>query len=74
MQKLVIMKGAIWNIRGLNKDGRIKCLSDFINTNNLDFVGIQETKKVDFPINLLTLLIGEWSGFTFLLRGQLEVF
>ena len=34
------MRGAFWNIRGLNKAGRLKCLSDFIINNRLDFVGI----------------------------------
>ena len=39
------MIGAFWNIRGLNKSGRLKCISDFIRSNKLDFVGFQETKK-----------------------------
>jgi hypothetical protein len=39
------MIGAVWNIRGLNKSGRFKCLAEFIRINGLDFVGIQETKK-----------------------------
>jgi hypothetical protein len=39
------MRGDLWNIRGLNKAGRINCLSNFIKVNNLDFIGIQETKK-----------------------------
>jgi hypothetical protein len=42
------MIGAVWNIRGLNKTGRFKCPADFIRLNNLDFVGIQETKKEKF--------------------------
>jgi hypothetical protein len=45
IQKIMLMRGAIWNIRCLNKAGRIKCLNDFIMNNKLDFVGIQETKK-----------------------------
>jgi len=40
-----LMIGAFWNIRGLNKIGRIECLKDFITTNKLDFIGIQESKK-----------------------------
>jgi exonuclease III len=43
--KLQQMIGAFWNIRGLNKPGRLQCISDFINEHRLDFVGIQETKK-----------------------------
>jgi exonuclease III len=50
---LVIMKGALWNIRGLNKPSRARCLSDFISSNQLDFVGIQESKKESFPIHFL---------------------
>jgi hypothetical protein len=50
------MKGALWNIRGLNKADRISYLRDFIKNNKLDFVGIQETKKVDFPSNILSLI------------------
>jgi hypothetical protein len=39
------MIGTFWNIRGLNKPGRSKCLGDFILDNKLDFVGILESKK-----------------------------
>jgi exonuclease III len=39
------MKGATWNIRGLNKRGKLQCITDFINDNKLDFVIFQETKK-----------------------------
>jgi exonuclease III len=42
------MIGTFWNIRGLNKTGRIKCLADFIKNYKLDFVAIQETKKSEF--------------------------
>ena len=44
----LLMIGAFWNIRGLNKTGRVECLKDFISNNSLDFVGIQETKKECF--------------------------
>jgi hypothetical protein len=36
-----------WNIRGLNKAGRLQCLADFVRSNNLD-LGILETKKSEF--------------------------
>jgi exonuclease III len=42
------MIGATWNVRGLNKRGKLQCITDFINDNSLDFVGFQETKKEDF--------------------------
>jgi exonuclease III len=51
--KWVLMKEAFWNIRGLNKSGRMKCLADFISSNKLDFVGIQETKKNRFTDGFL---------------------
>jgi exonuclease III len=47
------MIGAFWNIRGLNKSGRINCLTDFIKTHKLDFVGLQETKKETFTDGFL---------------------
>jgi hypothetical protein len=42
------MIGAFWNIRSLNKTGRLECLKIFIDNNSLDFVGIHETKKDAF--------------------------
>ena len=42
------MKGAFWNIRSLNKPGSFECFKDFIDNNDLDFVGIMETKKESF--------------------------
>jgi hypothetical protein len=45
-EKLILMIGGFWNIRGLNKTGRFKCLYEFIRHNKLDYVGIQETKNL----------------------------
>jgi hypothetical protein len=42
------MKGAFWNIRGLNQPGRNLSLAHLIKENQLDFVGKQETKKEVF--------------------------
>jgi hypothetical protein len=42
------MIGSIWNIRGLNKTDRVKCLSDLVKTHKCNFLGIQETKKASF--------------------------
>lgn len=39
------MIGGFWNIRGLNKSGRIECVSNFISFNNLDFICLFESKK-----------------------------
>jgi hypothetical protein len=35
-----------WIIMGLNKTGRIKCLSHFIRNCNLDFVGLQKLRNL----------------------------
>jgi exonuclease III len=48
------MKGATWNIRGLNKRGKLQCITDFINDNKLDFVSFQETKKESFDDSFLS--------------------
>jgi exonuclease III len=42
------MIGATWNVRGLNKRGKLQCITDFVVENKLDFVGFQETKKYNF--------------------------
>lgn len=58
------MKGAFWNIRGLNKVGRKLALTSFIGNNDLDFVGIIETKKDDFTqgyLRSLTRRSFDWS-------------
>ena len=47
------MIGAIWNVRGLNKKGRLQCITDFVNENKLDFVGFQEIKKESFEDSFL---------------------
>ena len=47
------MIGATWNIRGLNKRGKLQCITDFIRDNNLDFVSFQETKKESFEDSFL---------------------
>jgi len=50
------MIGAFWNIRGLNKEGRLQCLADFVKDNSLDFVGVQETKKENFTESFLSYI------------------
>lgn len=50
------MIGAVWNVRGLNKKGRLQCVTDFIKNNNLDFVGFQETKKESFQESYLNCI------------------
>jgi hypothetical protein len=47
------MIGAFWNFIGMNKSGRLSCLDNFVKSNKLDFVGIQETKKSDFANSFL---------------------
>ena len=55
------MIGAMWNVRGLNKSGRLDCIKDFIINNNLDFVGLQETKKANFRSSLLSYIGSNFS-------------
>jgi exonuclease III len=40
MTRLTSMIGDAWNIRGLNKSGRISCVADLISKYRLDFIGI----------------------------------
>ena len=47
------MIGALWNVRGLNKEGRLQCITDFVSDNKLDFVGFQATKKNNFQDSFL---------------------
>jgi hypothetical protein len=54
--KIVVMKSAFWNIRGLNKTGRAKTVSDLIKMNRLDFLGIQESKKENFSDGFLNAI------------------
>jgi len=65
------MIGAMWNVRGLNKSGRSECIKNFIDTNKLDFVGLQETKKATFDVSFLTTLIVVSVGTTCQLMGLL---
>jgi hypothetical protein len=50
------MIGAFWNTRCLNKTDILNCVADFTKMDKLDFVGFQETKKFDFPNNILNLI------------------
>lgn len=47
------MIGAIWNVRGLNKRGKLQCVTDFVTDHKLDFLGFQETKKDNFDASSL---------------------
>jgi exonuclease III len=51
------MKGLIWNVRGLNQPGRSLNLGHLIRNTHVDFVGIQETKREEFPQSLLRNLV-----------------
>jgi exonuclease III len=61
IQIIVLMIGAFWNVRGLNKEGRIQCLADFIKDNKLDFVGFQQTKKENFNDSFLSYINKDFS-------------
>jgi hypothetical protein len=47
------MKGIFWNIRGLSSPDRNLSLGQLIRDTHVDFVGVQETKKVDFSLSFL---------------------
>lgn len=68
------MIGAFWNVRGLNKEGRLQCLTDFVNDNKLDFVGIQETKKESFNESFLKYVHKDFVGRISQPREPLGVF
>ena len=52
------MKFLFWNIRGLGRAARRKQLKDFIYFENLDVVGVQETIKNNFLIEILRIWLG----------------
>jgi mannosylglycoprotein endo-beta-mannosidase len=64
------MIGAFWNIRGLNKEGRLQCLSDFVKDNSLDFVGLQETKKEHFNESFLLYVHKDFIWHVLLAKGS----
>jgi exonuclease III len=51
------MKGIFWNISGLNRPGRNLSLGQLIRDTHVDFVGVQETKKVDFSQSFFKNLV-----------------
>lgn len=52
------MKGLFWNVRGINREGKIKCICDTIRTLDLDFLAFSETKKEDFSSQVLDRFSG----------------
>ena len=52
------MIGGIWNIRGTGKPSRKQALADFIRNHKLEFIGIQETKKMVFTSQFLNFISG----------------
>lgn len=48
------MKGVFWNCMGAGRKGMASCFADIIKDHSLDFVGIQETKKKEFPAKYLS--------------------
>jgi exonuclease III len=64
------MIGATWNVRSLNKRGKLQCITDFVNDNKLDFVDFRETKKDSFNDSFLVTFIRISTGTSFLPRVQ----
>lgn len=68
------MIGALWNVRGLNKEGRLQCIADFVKDNKLNFVGLQETKKKVFRTRFSHLYTETLIGNIFRHKILREVF
>jgi exonuclease III len=60
------MRGAFQNIRGLNKSDILQCVTDFVKDNNLDFIGLQDTKKEKNHISFIQIQV--LNGCPFLLK------
>jgi hypothetical protein len=45
VKNCVSLKEVFWNTRGLDKTGRFTNLAHLIRSNNLDFIGVMETKN-----------------------------
>lgn len=56
------MIGLLWNVTGFNKTSRCNMVAKTIRDNRVDFIGTQETKKVDFHPSFLKELS---NGFSF---------
>lgn len=54
-----MLRGLIWNCRGIGDKNKMDFIRDQINNNNLDFVGIQETMKTEFNLVELSDLSGQ---------------
>jgi hypothetical protein len=52
------MRGLFWNIRGMGKNGRTRSIQEKIQKEDLDFIGIQETKSAEFSGSYLDSLAG----------------
>jgi exonuclease III len=52
------MRGVFWNVRGMRKVGKKQCLMEMIKEHDLDFIGVQETKKEEFTDTYLNVLGG----------------
>jgi exonuclease III len=50
------MRGIFWNIRGLGRSSRKQCIIETIKKNDVDFIGLQETKIVAFSNKYLESL------------------
>lgn len=43
-----MLRGLIWNCRGISDVEKRNFIREHVDKNNLDFVGIQETMKTEF--------------------------
>ena len=50
------MKGIFWNCRGADKKGMSTCLTDMIDANGIDFIGLQETMNETYKASFFRKL------------------
>lgn len=72
---VVPMMGAFWNVRGLNKSGRLQCISDFINIRITILIlwVSKQPRKTSLKIHFLNYINIILIGATSLLIALLEV-
>lgn len=68
------MKILTWNIRGMGQSCKCSRLADIIKDNDIDLVGIQETKKEDFVSDVILSIDAEKKFMWEWVRVQQEEF
>jgi hypothetical protein len=68
-----MISGFTWNSRGTGEESKKSYIRQHIKDHNLDFVGIQETMKQDYPTKFLEEISGgiefHWDGIPAIRRS-----